>query len=197
VVLVEVFLQGPEAIEEESAAELDADPVLHAPITIPGEKQLVATINRLLSVLDSHGKQFELDRGEDPGGNGMEVKEEVLEGEVLCEKGGISFEDSFILGEAFDEDVGRSVVGSSKRFQSISSRRLASSSSRGTASSKGGSAWSCDGDWSWSEVGAEVTGESVGGSDEGLELCIEKRSGESSVLSVSRSNLEKKSVKSS
>ena len=89
--------------------------------------------------------------------------------------------------------MGRSVVGNSKGFQSISSRRLASSSSRGTASSKGGSAWSCDGDWSWSEGGAEVTGESVGGFD----LCIEKRSGDSSVLSVSTSNLEKKSLKSS
>ena len=82
-VLVEVFLQWPEAVEEESAAELDADPLLHAPITIPGEQQLVATINRLLSVLDSPGKQLELDRGEDPGRNGMEVKEEVLEGGIL------------------------------------------------------------------------------------------------------------------
>ena len=196
-VLVEVFLQGPEAVEEETAAELDADPLLHAPVPIPGEQQLVATINRFLSIFDSHGKQLELDGGEDPGRNGMEVKEEVLEGGILCEKGGISFDDSFILAEAFDEDVRCSVVGKSKRFQSISSRRLASSSSRGTASSKGGSAWSCDGDWSWSEDGAEVTGESFGWSDGGLELCIEKRSGESSVLSVSRSSLEKKSVKSS
>lgn len=137
-VLVEVFLQGPEAVEEESAAELDPDPLLHAPITVPGEEQLVATNNRLLSIFDPHGKQLELHRGEDLGGNGMEVKEEVLEGVVLCEKAGIGFDDRFILAEAFDEDVRSSVVGNSKGFQSISSRRLASSSSRGTASSKRG-----------------------------------------------------------
>ena len=197
-VLIEVFLQGPEAVEEETAAELDADPLLHAPIAIPGEHQLITTINRLLSMFDPHGEQFELDRGEDMGGNGMEVKEEVLEGEVLCEKGGISFEDSFILAEALDEDVGRSVVGNPKRFQSsISSRRWASSSSSGTASSKGVSmtpvsAWSC--------VGATW----LGGSDIGdwscwswLILCKEKRVAESSIFSVSTSNLEKKSMKSS
>ena len=142
-VVIEVFLQGPQSIIVESAAEFDADPLLHVPIAPPGELQLSDTFCRPLSIFHSQLEQLELYRSQHPGSDTVEVKDEIQHLGVLGQLAGICFGENLVLDEALDEDVSRCALGDRARVvlsmcqSSISSRRLASSSSSGTASSKG------------------------------------------------------------
>jgi len=196
VVVIEVHFQGPQSIVVESAAEFDADPLLHVPVSPPGQVQLSEAIGRPLSILHSQFEQFELNGGQHPGSDTVEVEDEIHHPGVLGQLDGIGFGENLVLDEALDKDVGRCAFGDravgvvlSMCQSSISSRRLASSSSSGTASSKGiSSAWSCVGttvggadigDWSWSVTGID-SGESGRFSGfSGVVLCRENKLGES------------------
>ncbi len=180
-VVVEIFLQGPEIEVMQSAAEFDADPLPDVDVLPGSELKAFLTVNVPLSILHSHPEQLELNRVENPGSDGIEIEHEVEQTRLVSELAGIGLGEDLVLGEALDEDVSGSsprdvwVSGVPCSQSSISSRRLASSSSSGTASSKGcSSAWSCVG-----ASGSRSAGSDIGDWSWGV-LCIEKRGGGSS-----------------
>ena len=142
-VVIEVHFQGPQPVVMESAAEFDADPLLHVPVSPPGQVQLSEAIGRPLSIFHSQLEQLELHRGQHPGSDIVEVKDVIHHPGVLGQLAWICLGENLVLDEALDKDMGRCAfrdrarIVLSMRQSSISSRRLASSSSRGTASSKG------------------------------------------------------------
>jgi len=110
-IVIEVHLQGPQVIIVESAAEFDADPFLHVPITSPRQLQGFETFSRPLSILHSQFEQLELHRGEDLGSDTVEVKDEIHHPWVLGQLAGIGLRENLVLDEALDEDMGRSAFG--------------------------------------------------------------------------------------
>lgn len=108
-VLIEVFLHGPEVVIVQSAAELDADPLLHVPVFPGGNLEGFNTVDLSLSILDLHPEQLELNRSEDAAADDLEVNDELLEARVVSELAWVSFRENLVLGEALDKDVSGSI----------------------------------------------------------------------------------------
>ncbi len=108
-VIIEVFLHGPEVIIVQSAAEFDADPLLHVPVFPGGNLEGSDTVDLSLSILDLHLEQLELNGGEDTGADDLEVNNELGEARVVSELARVSFREDLVLGEALDKDVSGSI----------------------------------------------------------------------------------------
>jgi len=110
-VLVEVLLQGPEVEIVQSAAELDADPLLHVPVFPGGNLEGSDTVDLSLSILDLHPEQLELNGGEDARADDIEVNDELDEARFVSELARVGFEEDLVLDEALDKDVSSSIPG--------------------------------------------------------------------------------------
>lgn len=110
-VIIEVFLHGPEVVIVQSAAELDPDPLLHVPVFPGGNLEGSDTVDLPLSILGLHPEQLELDGSEDAAADDLEVNDELREARVVSELAWVSFREDLVLGEALDKDVSSSIPG--------------------------------------------------------------------------------------
>lgn len=110
-VIIEVFLHGPEVVIVQSAAEFDADPLLHVPVFPGGNLEEFNTVDLPLSILGLHPEQLELNGGKDAAADDLEVNDELLEARVVSELAWVSFREDLVLGEALDKDVSSSIPG--------------------------------------------------------------------------------------
>ncbi len=104
-VLIEVFLKGPQVKIVQSAAELDPDPHPDVHVFSRGELKGFFAINVLLSIFDSHLEQLALNGVEDTVGDSLKVYNEIDKASLFSELVGPGLGQDLIVGKALVEDV--------------------------------------------------------------------------------------------